>query len=96
MLTVTSEARQLLLEALQANTDDPEVGLRLALGPGGQLALVLDKEAEGDQVIEHKGSKVLLVGAELSFIVDGMTLDTRDTEDGPRLVVLRPEAEQDQ
>lgn len=93
MLTVTSEAKQLLLEALLANTDDPEVGLRLALGPGGQLALVLDKEAEGDQVVEHEGSKVLLVGAELAFVVDGVTIDVRDTEDGPRLIVLRPETE---
>ncbi len=93
MLTVTNGAKQLLLEALLANTDDPEVGLRLALGPGGQLALVLDKEAEGDQVVEHEGSKVLLVGAELAFVVDGVTIDVRDTEDGPRLVVLRPETE---
>jgi len=90
---VTNGAKQLLLEALLANTDDPEVGLRLALGPGGQLALVLDKEAEGDQVVEHEGSKVLLVGAELAFVVDGVTIDVRDTEDGPRLVVLRPETE---
>ncbi len=93
MLAVTNGAKQLLLEALLANTDDPEVGLRLALGPGGQLALVLDKEAEGDQVVEHKGSKVLLVGAELAFVVDGVTIDVRDTEDGPRLIVLRPETE---
>lgn len=93
MLTVTNEAKQLLLEALLANTDDPEIGLRLALGPGGQLALVLDKEAEGDQVVEHKGSKVLLVGAELAFVVDGVTIDVRDTEDGPRLIVLRPDTE---
>ncbi len=93
MLTVTNGAKQLLLEALLANTDDPEVGLRLALGPGGQLALVLDKEAEGDQVVEHEGSKVLLVGAELAFVVDGVTIDVRDTEDGPRLIVLRPEME---
>jgi len=93
LLTVTNGAKQLLLEALLANTDDPEVGLRLALGPGGQLALVLDKEAEGDQVVEHEGSKVLLVGAELAFVVDGVTIDVRDTEDGPRLVVLRPETE---
>ncbi len=93
MLTVTNGAKQLLLEALLANTDDPEVGLRLALGPGGQLALVLDKEAEGDQVVEHEGSKVLLVGAELAFVVDGVTIDVRDTEDGPRLIVLRPETE---
>lgn len=95
MLTVTNGAKQLLLEALLANTDDPEVGLRLALGPGGQLALVLDKEAEGDQVVEHEGSKVLLVGAELAFVVDGVTIDVRDTEDGPRLIVLRPETEQE-
>lgn len=89
MLTVTESAKQLLKETLQAHTDDLEVGLRLSPGEPGQLGLVLDGEAEGDQVVEHEGAKVLLVASELAPAVDGVTLDIQDTADGPKLVVSR-------
>jgi len=87
MLTVTESAKQLLKETLQAHTDDPELGLRLSPGELGQLGLVLDSEAEGDQVVEHEGAKVLLVASELTLAVDGVTLDIQDTADGPKLAV---------
>lgn len=88
MLTVTESAKQLLKETLQAHTDDPEVGLRLSPGePGQQLGIVLDREAKGDQVVEHEGAKVLLVPSELAPALDGVTLDIQDTADGPKLVV---------
>lgn len=87
MLTVTESAKQLLKETLQAHTDDPEVGLRLSPGEPGQLGIVLDREAEGDQVVEHEGAKVLLVASELAPAVDGVTLDIQETTDGPKLAV---------
>jgi len=89
MLTVTDSAKQLLKETLSAHTDDPEIGLRLELKPPGQLGIVLDREAEGDQVVEHEGTKVLLVAPELAPAVDGITLDVQDTADGPKLVVSK-------
>ena len=87
MLTVTDSAKQLLKETLSAHTDDPEIGLRLELKPPRQLGIVLDREAEGDQVVEHEGAKVLLVASELAPAVDGVTLDIQDTADGPKLAV---------
>lgn len=87
MLTVTESAKQLLKETLSAHTDDPEIGLRLEVKPPGQLGIVLDRGAEGDQVVEHEGAKVLLVASELAPAVDGVTLDIQDTADGPKLVV---------
>ena len=89
MLTVTEEAKQILEEKLQANTDDPELSLRLKGEPGGQLGLVLDKETLGDYVVEHEEAKVLLIGAELADVVDELTLTTEDTPDGPKLVIRR-------
>lgn len=92
MLTVTESAKELLTETLLANTDDPEISLRLTLltlEPPGQLGLVLDREAEGDQVVEHEGAKVLLVASELAAVMDGITLDVQDTADGPKLVVSK-------
>ena len=69
MLTVTETAKQLLKETLLAHSDDPEAGLRLSMKPPGQLGIMLDSEAEGDQVVEHEGAKVLLVASELAPIV---------------------------
>ena len=89
MLTVTEGAKQLLKETLLAHTDDPEIGLRLSLKAPGQLGIVLDREEEGDQVVEHEGAKVLLVAPELAPVVDGGTLDVQDTADGPKLAVFR-------
>lgn len=90
MLTVTESAKQHLKELLlAARSDDPEISLRLELKPSGQFGMVLDREAEGDQVVEHEGAKVLLVASELAPVVEGVTLDVQDTPDGPKLVVSR-------
>ena len=61
MLTVTESAKQLLKETLSAHTDDLEMSLRLSLKEPGQLEIVLGREAEGDQVVEHRGAKVLML-----------------------------------
>ena len=89
MLTVTESARQILKETLTVHSNDPEIGLRLSLKPPGILGIVLDKEAEGDEVVEHEGAKVLLVSSELAPLVDGNTLDTQDTPDGPQLTMFQ-------
>jgi len=89
MLTVTNSAKQFLKETLSAHTDDPEIGLRLSLKAPGQLGVVLDREAEGDRVVEHQGLKVLLVAQELAPVVDGITFDVQDTADGPKLIVSK-------
>jgi len=89
LLTVTDSAKEQLKETLLGNTDDPEIGIRLRLGPGRQFGLVLDREAEGDQIVEHDGLKVLLVGQELATILELVTLDVQDTPDGPKLIVVK-------
>jgi Fe-S cluster assembly iron-binding protein IscA len=89
MLKVTDSARQLLKETLKAQSDDPEVSLRLSLKQSGQFEIVPDREVQGDQVVKHEGVKVLLVAPELAPIIEGVTLDVQDTPDGPRLTVLK-------
>jgi len=91
MLTVTDSAKQELKKTLSAHTDDPEVSLRLELKPPGQFGLALSKEAEGDQVVEHEGTRILLVASELTPAVEGVTLDVKDTADGPKLVISKGE-----
>jgi len=89
MLTVTESAKGLLKEILTAHSDEPEKGVRLGLDPQGQLGLELGEEEPGDHVVEHQGSKVLLVASELAPAIQEITLDVEDTADGPRLVVQK-------
>ena len=89
MLTVTESAKQHLKELLLAHTDDPGIGLRLTGGGGVQFGLKIDSETPGDDVVEHEGLRVLLVGPEVAPVVAGATLDTRDTPEGTKLVIYR-------
>lgn len=85
-MIVTDEAKNKLKETLLANTDDSEVCLRLEMKSppklGLALALVLGKEAEGDEVIEHEGSKILLIGKEMADVGDKLTIDVQATPEG--------------
>ena len=89
MLTVTEGAKQLLKETLTAHSDDPEVGLRLSFNPPGEFGIVLDREAEGDQMVEYEGAKALLVASKLAPVVEGVTLNVQDTPEGPKLVISK-------
>ena len=90
MVTVTEDAKEELRKVLSsANVADPEFGLRVTPGPQGRIELVLDKEKEGDQVVEHEGAKVLLVGEDMSVALQSMTIDCQDRPDGRFLVVLK-------
>jgi len=82
---VTATAKEKLEEALQGLTEDPELATRIIVSPStpNRLEMVLDKEKEGDQVVESEGGiKVLLVGPDLAPALDGMVIDYQQTPDG--------------
>lgn len=100
MIGVTEEAKDLLYDALeqaerQAGIEDEELAIRLvpATPPGitdteaveVTLGIMLDHAQEGDQVVEHRGKKVLVIDQETSNLFDGTTLDAVDTPEGRRL-----------
>ena len=89
MVKVTETAKQELKKQLLAYTNDPDLSIRLESKSPGELRLVLDRESEGDQVIEHEGTKVLLVAPELATALEGIALDVQDTTDGPKLVARK-------
>lgn len=90
MITVTDSAKEHLKNILLAHSDDLDFSLRLVAKPAGRLGFVLESEAkEDDQVVEHEGTTVLLIGHELMPIVEGLTLDVQDTADGPKLFVSK-------
>lgn len=88
MIRTTDSARQELKRLLQTQTDEAGACLRLTSDEGGQLTLIVDVEREGDESIEHEGSRVLVYGKDLADELKETTIDVENTMDGPRLVVL--------
>ena len=89
MLIVTEGAKNELKKILSEKVDHPLAGIRLLIGAQpDNFGLSIDIEVSGDQVVEHDGSKVLLIDGELSERLDGDILDVEDTASGKNFVVL--------
>jgi Fe-S cluster assembly iron-binding protein IscA len=91
MLTVTAQAAGKLKEAIQAQTEDPEVAIRLVPSSTrpNQLDMALGKEKEGDQVVESEGVKVLFISSELTQVLDGMVIDCQETPQGVNFTISK-------
>ncbi len=91
MLTVTALAGGKMKEAIQAKTTDSEVGFRLIPYPSrpNRLKIVLDKEKEGDQVVESEGVKILLLSPEVVPMLEGMVIDYQETSQGGDLTISK-------
>ena len=88
---MTEGVKQHLKKVLLAGTDDPDLGIRLTVEASGEYGVALDREAPGDHVVEHEGSKVLLVAHEVAERLGELTLDTQDTPEGARLGLVPKE-----
>ena len=91
MVTVTAQAAQKLRENLQAVTTDPEVGIRLILSPSipNRIEMVLEKDKEGDQVVESEGVKILLLDPEIAQLLEGMVIDYEETPQGGKFTISK-------
>lgn len=89
MLTVTQRAKEELKRILSAKVDNPQAGVRLTSSGRDKFGLGIDVEMPGDQVVKHKGSKVLLVEQGLADRLEGVTLDFTGTAEGPKFVFTR-------
>jgi Fe-S cluster assembly iron-binding protein IscA len=92
MVNVTERARaklkelletEKLKELLETESDDQSVGLRLGKTTSGALGIFPDCERPDDQVVEHEGAAVLLVGREIAENVEGTTIDYEEGGPGP-------------
>ena len=89
MVTVSERAKERLLEQKQAaNLEGEAVGLRVAAAPTGQWMLVADHAREDDQVVEHRGSTVLLVDPVAQSALDGVRVDCVQTTEGDTELIL--------
>jgi Fe-S cluster assembly iron-binding protein IscA len=85
VIEITDAAKKELKRILNENTQDPAMVLRLTATPEGSLGLMLDNAAEGDNMIEHDGVKVLVVDGELGGMMNGVSMDVEETDEGPML-----------
>jgi Fe-S cluster assembly iron-binding protein IscA len=92
MFKVTERAVKKLKETLQEQTQDPEVAIRIIVSPStpNQLELVLDKEREGDEVVQTEdGTVVLLISSSLALALKGMVMDWQHTAEGERFTISK-------
>lgn len=91
MVTVTEPAAQKLRENLQAVATDPEVGIRLILSSTtpNRIEMVLDKDKEGDQVVESEGAKILLLDPQIAQLLEGMVIDYEEKPQGGKFTVSK-------
>src|SRR5262245_17201021 len=71
-----------------ANLEGEAVGLRVAPSGTGQWMLVADHAREDDQVVEFRGSAVLLVDPMAQSALDGVRVDCVDTAEGDTALIL--------
>lgn len=89
MLNVTERARAKLKELLTTESIDQSVALRLGKTTSGELSIFADRERPDDQVVEHEGTAVLLIGREIAENVEGTTIDYEEADPGPGLVITK-------
>ncbi len=87
MITVTEYAREVLKNILVDMEAAPEEGLRLMPNPKGEFVLALDVLRSADQVVEHEGYNILIIGIEYFRSLQGKTVDCLQTEEGEVLLV---------
>jgi iron-sulfur cluster assembly protein len=91
MITVTTEAKELFLQA-----EHPE-GTVLRLDPvtdpstgEAQIGMAAGEPRGDDQVVEHEGESLLHIAGPVSEALDGSTLDVVQTPDGPAIGITTP------
>ena len=91
VLTVKALAVANLKKALHTLTKDPKIGVRFmpSTADPSQFEMILDREKEGDQVVESDGLKILLIRPELAPALEGMTIDCQETPQGARFTMSK-------
>jgi len=88
MIRITGSAKSRLKRINFNRVKKAGLILRLALNRGGQLGLLAGKEQISDEVHWERGKKILLIAQQLAAILNGCTLDIRDTKEGRVLYML--------
>ncbi len=86
MLTMTEAAGAHISHLLGEARFTGEVAMHLVPGDEG-MRLLLDRPQPRDIRLEHEGKTVLVLNEGAAELVEDASLNVRDTEDGPKLVL---------
>lgn len=90
MINVTDKAAAALVQNLETSkTEEAQVLRLIRMGEG--LAFTLDKERQGDQVVEHDKRTVLVIHQRVSQGLEDATLDAVDSPEGTQFVLQTSE-----
>lgn len=84
MLTLTEAAGAHLAEILTDRDCPDDMAVRLVCEQAGS-SLILDNKKEGDTTVEHQGRTVLLLDQTAAELLEGETMDVKDTAEGEQL-----------
>jgi iron-sulfur cluster assembly protein len=92
MIAVTEQAKELLWgaeypEATVLRLDPLEVDQETGRV---EIGLIAGEPMEGDQVVEYEGEDLLHIAGPVSEALDGSTIHTVDTPEGPKIDILPP------
>ena len=82
MVYITDRARAQLKAATDQIVDESERRLRLGPTADGTLSVYPDRAQDGDQVVEHDGVTVLLIGEHVARALTGRMIDFEERESG--------------
>jgi hypothetical protein len=80
MIHVTDRVRKKLKAMRDEVAERPEVCLRLRSNEKGVVGLYPDIQREGDQVVEHDGTPVLVIGPTMGAAMSGGIIDVEDID----------------
>jgi hypothetical protein len=93
MVEVTERAREFLLEMkASASINQSKLGFRIKPAPDDWWRLVPDEPGENDLVVEHDGSTILLIDADLCEALGDGEVDCIETAGQVGLILTRGEA----
>jgi hypothetical protein len=87
MVKVTEKAKEELKNLLLSHAQDTQACIKLACGLLGQFGLMLGKPEDGDEVVQHQGRGILIIGSEFKSVLDGAILNVEYTN-GKREFVM--------
>jgi Fe-S cluster assembly iron-binding protein IscA len=87
MVHVTDRARAQLKATTDRILEESERRLRLGPTADGQLGVYPDRAQDGDQVVEHDGVAVLLIGRDLAQALTGRMIDFEERDSGSRFTL---------
>ena len=94
MFTVTDGAKELIAKALEMSEVGDDEALRIYVTDDGEFEMGVDLVHDDDEVIRDGGRPLVLVDPDMTWELEGATLDAQEGPEGLDLMLDLPDEEQ--